>query len=166
MVMTERATAALSRRAARVQPPADALAFLPGQNYADAFSVADPPPASARTWAERCLAGEPEWQHRVFGTLVWHGVLGFDLAQPGTDGTMVGWRIAVDEPELFVLKTDGRLMAGCMVFAIDGRSVTWTTALEYHSTRAKTIWSGAQHAHRMLAGRLLGRAAHAIARTA
>jgi hypothetical protein len=149
-------------RAGRVEPPAEALRFQPDCDYADAFALVGAPDAPARGWAAAALGSGGELGQRVFGSLVWHGLLGFDLAAPGTDGTMVGWTVAVDEPDLFVLKTDGRLMTGCMVFAIDGSTVTWTTALHYLSPRAEPIWALAQRVHRALAGRLLTRAAATI----
>lgn len=155
---------AVAASAERVEPAGDALSLLPDWDYADAFSLVGAPQASARVWAKLCLAGGPEFQQRVFGTLVWHGVLGFDLAKPGTEGTMVGWKIEVDEPDLFALKTGGRLMTGAMVFTIADDTVTWTTALHYLKPGAKPIWAGAQHVHRALAGRLLTNAARAIGR--
>ena len=144
-------------RAVRVAPPAGALSFLPGADYADAFTVAAAGAAPARRWAVACLAGGAELPRRVFGTVVWHGVLGFDLAAPGTPDTLVGWRVVEDTPNLFVLRCDGRLMDGAMVFARSGDAVTWTTALRYRSALAPRIWALAQHAHRALAPRLLSR---------
>ncbi|HJQ43132.1 MAG TPA: hypothetical protein VJ831_08610 [Jatrophihabitantaceae bacterium] len=153
-------------RARRVDPPAGALAYLTDVDYADAFAIASAPPTPARTWAKLCLTGGPSLPRRAFSTLVWHGVLGFDLAASQAPDTFAGWSIVVDEPELFVLTCEGRLMSGLMVFAAPEAgvpAVTWTTALHYLSPRAKTIWSAAQHVHHALAPRLLTGAASRLA---
>ena len=160
--MAGTSTSTTDRAAARVEPPAAALAFLPDADYADAFALRGAPSAPAQVWAELALASRLGLGQRLFGTLVWHGVLGFDLAPPGTDGTLVGWRVEVDEPQLFVLTTDGSLMSGAMVFATGDATVTWTTALRYRKPRGRAIWGQAQRVHRALAGRLLARAASAI----
>lgn len=148
-----------ARSATRVEPSQDALRYLADHDYADAFRLTDAPSAPARTWAKLSIGSTPGIVQRTFGTVVWHGVLGFDLAPIDTDGTMVGWQIAVDQPDLFVLTVDGRLMTGCMVFRVEDEIVTWTTALHYIEPRAERIWGAAQHVHRALAGRLLARAA-------
>jgi hypothetical protein len=97
--------------------------------------------------------------------LVWHGLLGFELAAPGTAGSLVGWRIAVDEPELLVLETDGRLMSGRMVFEACDTSLTWTTMLHYHRPIARAIWAVAGHVHRALTPRCLEAARKSLQRS-
>jgi len=97
--------------------------------------------------------------------LVWHGLLGFQLAASGTAGTLVGWQIAVDEPELLVLETDGRLMAGRMIFDASDTAVTWTTMLRYHRPAARPIWAAAGHAHRALTPRCLTAARQSLQRS-
>jgi hypothetical protein len=154
----------IARGAARADVDDKASAHLPGLDYADAFAVVSPVPVPARVWAELALASGPEVGHRTFGSVVWRGVLGFDLAPPGTPHTMVGWGIVADEPELFVLATDGRLMAARMIFALSGSTLTWTTALRFHRTAARAIWAVAQNVHRALAPRLLDKAARALLR--
>jgi hypothetical protein len=92
------------------------------------------------------------------------GLLGFQLAASGTAGTLASWQIAVDEPELLVLETDSRLMAGRMVFeACD--TVTWTTMLRYHRPAARPIWAAAKHAHRALTPRCLEAARQSLQRS-
>jgi hypothetical protein len=123
-------------------------------DYSDAFRIAAAPGHSAREWAQRSLRGADP-ANGLFGRLIWHGLLGFQLAPSGTAGTLVGWRIVVDEPDLFVLETDGRLMAGRMVFEACDTALTWTTMLRYHRRAARRIWAAAGHAHRALTPRCL-----------
>ncbi len=95
----------------------------------------------------------------IFSTLVWQGVLGFNLDAPGTPETVVGWRITEETPARLVLDADGRLMRGRMVFEIAGREAVWTTMVHYHLPLARAVWELAAHAHRALVPRCL-RGAH------
>lgn len=137
---------------------ARALAELPGADYADAFRIGPASGRSAREWARRCIESGPPAPRRAFGLLVWQGVLGFRLAPPATPGTMAGWRIVEDEPDRFVLATDGRLIAARMVFDATDTDLTWTTLLRYHRSVAAGVWAVAGHGHRALVPRLLWRA--------
>ena len=133
-------------------------------DYGDAFRIASVPSHRAHEWAQRSLRGADP-ANGSFGRLVWHGLLGFQLAASGTAGTLVGWQIAVDEPDLFVLETDGRLMAGRMIFQACDIAVTWTTMLRYHRPAARPIWAAAGHAHRALTPRCLTAARHSLRRS-
>jgi hypothetical protein len=127
-------------------------ALTVGVDYADCFRAVAVPGASAGDWATATLRGA----EGPFSRIVWHGVLGFDLAAPGTPDTLVGWAITADSPERFVMETDGRLMAGRMVFDVDETDVRWTTSLRFHGKAGSIIWAGAGVAHRWLAPRTLG----------
>jgi hypothetical protein len=154
--------ALLSSAAQQVDVGNLALGFLPDADYADAFQASATGDRPARDWAKRTLGSGTSALDRTFGTLVWHGILGFDLAPADTPETLVGWAVPVDSPELFVLAADGRLMAGCMVFEVSAQNVLWTTLLRFHRPPAERIWSVAQHVHRALAGRVLARAAGSL----
>jgi hypothetical protein len=133
-------------------------------DYSDAFRIDAEPGHSAGEWAQRSLRGA-EAGHGLFSRMAWRGLLGLHLAAPGTPGTLVGWRIAVDEPERFVLETGGRLMSGRMVFELSDAAVTWTTMLRYHRPAARFVWAGAGHAHRALAPRCLENARRSLQRS-
>ena len=77
---------------------------------------------------------------------------------------MVGWRMSATDPERLVLDSDGRLMAGRMVFVRAGTDITWTTMLRFHRPVGRHIWSVAGRAHRELAPRCLDRARHYFTR--
>lgn len=147
----------------QVEVQAIARSFLPDADYADAFQASAIRRWPAHDWAERSLGTGAAPLDRMFGTAVWHGILGFDLAQADEPGTLAGWTISVDEPDLFVLAVDGRLMAGRIVFEVSDNAAIWTTLLRLHRPTAKPVWSVAQHVHRALAGRLLARAARLLA---
>jgi hypothetical protein len=149
--------------ATRVDVGARVRAEFPA-DYCDAFRIASVPGHRAREWARRSLRGADP-ANGSFGRLVWHRLLGFQLAGSGTAGTLVGWHIAVDEPDLLVLETDGRLMAGRMIFEASDTAVTWTTMLRYHRPAARPIWAAAGHAHRALTPRCLEAARQSLQRS-
>ena len=144
----------------RATVPESAVADF-AADYADCFRVTSfPGRHSAADWAEATLRGSDG----VFGRVVWHGLLGFELAPSGTAGSLVGWRIAEDAPGRFVMEADGPRMAGRMTFDVEGQEVRWTTALRYHGRVAALIWSGAGIVHRQLAPRSLDDARRSLAR--
>lgn len=150
-------------RAARVDVSAGLRSGF-AADYGDAFRIAAVRGHRASDWAQRSLSGADP-ARGLFGRLVWHGLLGFELAAPGTAGSLVGWRIAVDEPELFVLETDGRLMAGRMVFEACDTALTWTTMVHYHRPIAGVIWAVAGRVHRALTPRCLEAARQSLQRS-
>ena len=152
-----------SAKATRVDVSAGVRAGF-AADYADAFRIASVRGHRAGEWAQRTLSGADS-SRDLFARLVWHGLLGFELAAPDTAGTLVGWRITVDEPELFVVETDGRLMAGRMVFEAGDTALTWTTMLRYHRPIARVIWAAAGHVHRALTPRCLEAAHHSLLRS-
>jgi hypothetical protein len=141
----------------RVEVGSVARARLVDADYADAFSVVSSAGRSAEEWARRALESGAQAARRAFGLLVWHGLLGFRLAQPSTPGTVAGWSIIENEPGILVLHADGSLMTGRMVFQIVDSRVTWTTLLRYERSRARYVWAVAGHAHRAIVGPLLRR---------
>jgi hypothetical protein len=148
----------MTRRPARRVPAAerDLNAFQP--SYADAFRLDGVAPRPAREWARRSLPSD-SLPDRVFSNFIWSGLLGFHLARLGQPYTLAGWSLIVDEPRLCTLDTDGRLMAGRMVFETGDQSITWTTMLRFHHSLAPPVWSAAGRLHRRLAPMLLSSAA-------
>ena len=138
-----------------VQPPP--VAEFGAEDW-DSFAIASVPGVAAREWARLSLRGADG----VFGSVVWHRLLGFDLADGATPGTLVGWQIGQDCDDHFVLDVDGSLMTGRMVFAQPDETVVWTTMLRFHNVTARRIWTLAGNAHRAIAPRALSRARRAI----
>jgi hypothetical protein len=136
----------------RITTPPSAVADFPA-DYWDCFAIATTG-GSAGRWARLSLRGA-ESAGGIFSTLVWQGVLGFNLDAAGTPETVVGWRITEETPTRLVLDADGRLMRGRMVFEIVGPEAVWTTMVRYHHALARPVWELAAHAHRALVPRCL-----------
>jgi hypothetical protein len=149
----------MNATATRTDVPEGAVSdFSP--SYSDCFRVASVPGRTAADWAWASLRGADG----AFSRVVWQGILGFELASSGTPGTLVGWPICHDSPARFVLETDGRLMAGRMVFELAGDEVRWTTTLRYHGSTAALIWATVGPGHRWIAPRSLGQARERLVR--
>jgi hypothetical protein len=133
-----------------------------GADYWDCFAISGPG-ESALEWARLSLRGA-EASGGIFSRVVWHGVLGFELTAPNTPGTVVGWWITDSSPTSLVLDTDGRMMAGRMVFQTSEAGATWTTMVRYHHPLARPVWQIAAHAHRALVPRCLMGARRALNR--
>jgi hypothetical protein len=146
--------------ATRTAVPEGAVAdFSP--DYSDCFQVAHVAGTTAGDWARTSLRGA----EGPFSRVVWQGLLGFRLGTSGAPDTLVGWPIRQESPERVVLETDGRLMAGRMVFELAGDSVRWTTTLRFHGPIGRLVWATAGPAHRRLAPRCLDQAHRRLART-
>src|SRR3954447_950050 len=129
-----------------------------GAEYWDSYAIAAVPGVAPRECARLSLRGADG----VFGPVVWHGLLGFKLAEKQAPGTLVGWSIGRDTEDQYVLDVDGSLMTGRMVFALVNGQIVWTTMLKFHNTRARRTWSIAGNAHRAIAPRVLGGARQAL----
>jgi hypothetical protein len=127
-------------------------------DYVDAFQIEPVPGATARAWMEASLHGS-DAHGGLFRSVVWHGLLRFDLAGPDRDGTAFGWQVSADRHDLVVLDVDGPLAAGRMVFAVADET-TWTTMLRFHRRRtAHVLWAAIGPGHRAVVPSCLDRAA-------
>jgi hypothetical protein len=124
-------------------------------DYSDSFRVTSVPDVTARTWARLSLDSGPGAGRRLFGQLVWHGLLGFELSD--APGTLAGWTVVRDDDDALVLACDGRRMRGRMEFAVEGPTTIWTTTLHHHDRCGRIVWGAAQHVHRALVPRILAR---------
>lgn len=149
-------------RARRTEPDPALVADF-AADYADAVCLPVTKSHRAQKWAYYSLRGA-DVAGGIFTRLIWGGVLGFRLAPKGAPETLVGWRSTVDEPDRYVLDTDGRLMAGRMIFQTFATEVRWTTMLRYHRSAAARIWTVAGKVHRALTPRLLRIAHHTLDR--
>ena len=136
-----------------------------GADYWDAFRIADVRGVRPAAWARACLGGT-DAAHRAFGIVVWGLLLGFDLAPPGADGTLVGWQVTTDTEDQFVMDADGSRMTGRMAFVRDGGELSWTTMLRHHSHSGPVVWSALAPVHRAIVPRNLTAARRALARRA
>ena len=147
----------------RVEPdPAIVTDF--DADYADAFRIDGIPGTTAGSWMDASLHGS-EAARGLFRTVVWHGLLRFDLAGDLEAETAFGWHISVEEHQRVVLDTDGSLAAGRMVFAATDGTTTWTTMLRYHHPLARYVWAVLGNGHRAIAPSCLDRASIYLRRT-
>lgn len=140
-------------------PPSASTEF--SADYWDAFRIAGVNGVRPGKWAASALGGA-EVANRAFGGLVWHTMMGFELAPRDATDALVGWHISTDAADKFVLDVDGSRTAGRMVFVCDGDDLLWTTMLRHHSRSGAAIWAVLGKAHRALAPRCLEHARRSL----
>ena len=129
-------------------------------DYTDVFEV--PIPHGDTRTAEQmfrdALRDEPGgeivlWIHRH--------VLRFRLGPLSSPDHVIGWTIVHSDPDAIVLTTNGPLMRGELTLRReDGRRATLTTRVHYHrKVAARTVWAMVGPLHRVVAPRLMERAA-------
>ena len=146
-----------AHHASRVEPDAAVVADF-AADYVDAFAIEGPTRIAARAWADSSLHGS-DAAGGLFRTVVWHGLLRFDLADADEAGTAFGWRVSTEQDCLVVMDVDGPLAAGRMIFTISHDTTTWTTMLRFHRRTGRVLWAILGHGHRALAPSCLDQAA-------
>lgn len=143
-----------------LEPPREAANFR--ADYWDCFRIATPEAVRPGIWAALAL-GRADSANRAFGNLIWHRLMGFDLASRGAPQTLTGWRVTTDTADAFVMDVEGSRTSGRMVFAVVAPGeLRWTTMLRHHTRGGRAVWSALGHAHRLLAPWCLNRAHHAL----
>lgn len=161
-MMSSLAKSATETRAERTEVGPEALSRLPDADYADAFRIASAPNTTAEQWARRAFESGPRAPRQLFGLIVWQGVLGFRLVARDSPNVAGRWAIVENEPEILVLRSEGRLMAHRMIVEASGSHTTLTTLLRYERPAARRVWSAVGNAHRALAPRILERARRSL----
>ncbi len=146
-----------AHQASRVEPDAAVVADF-AADYVDAFAIEGPPRITARSWADSSLHGSGA-AGGLFRTVVWHGLLRFDLADADEAGTAFGWRVSTEQDCVVVMDVDGPLAAGRMIFVVRGDTTTWTTMLRFHRRTGRVLWAILGPGHRALAPSCLDQAA-------
>lgn len=162
--MSSLAKPAAERRAERTEVGPGALSRLPDADYADAFRIASARGITAEQWARRAFESGPRAPRQLFALVVWQGVLGLRLVAPDSPN-VAGWAIVENEPEILVLRSEGRLMACRMIMEASGSHATLTTLLRYERTAGRRVWSVVGNAHRALAPRIFERARRSLTRS-
>src|SRR5215207_1456883 len=133
-----------------------------GADYADAFEIRLPAPdgRTAEQWIRDALERLPA-PLRLVVVLVHRHVLRFRLAPLGAAGTVLGWRMAIDEPDIVVLETSSSLLDATLVGRrAEPTRTSITTALRYQRpVLARVVWTVVGPLHRRIAPLLLERAA-------
>ena len=146
-----------AHQASRVEPDAAVVAGF-AADYVDAYAIEGPTRITARAWSDSSLHGS-DAAGGLFRTVVWHGLLRFDLADADEAGTAFGWRVSTEQDCLVVMDVDGPLAAGRMIFVVSDDTTTWTTMLRFHRRTGRVLWAILGHGHRALAPSCLDHAA-------
>ncbi|MGA8988626.1 hypothetical protein [Aeromicrobium sp.] len=141
------------------KPPSTVAEF--SADYWDAFRISRVAGARPSGWAMSALSGA-DAANRAFGGLVWHTLMGFELAPRGASGALVGWHIATDTSDKLVLDVDGTRTVGRMTFEHVGSDLLWTTMLRHHGRTGERMWTVLGKAHRVLAPRCLEHARRSL----
>ena len=131
-------------------------------DYTDVFEA--PIPDGALRTAEQSLRDAVGDEPGAGGNvIVWihRHILGFHLGLYSSPDHIIGWPILRSEPDEIVLAAHGPLMQGQLTLRRqDGRRATLTTRLHYHrKVAAGTVWMMVGPLHRLIAPRLIERAA-------
>jgi hypothetical protein len=135
----------------------------PGADYTDVFE-APIPDGDLRT-AEQSLRDAVGDEPGAGGTVVvWihRHILGFRLGPYSSPDHIIGWPILSSDHDEIVLAAHGPLMQGQLTLRRqDGRRATLTTRLHYRrKVTAGAVWTVVGPLHRVIAPRLIERAAH------
>jgi hypothetical protein len=133
-------------------------------DYADAFltDVGDIEARSAEGWARAVVEGAPQ---PLRASLVsgWTSI-GLRIALPGTDGTVLGWRIRRSDPDVVVLAAESRIgMPAELVFRRDATRLLFSTLVEKGNPAAVALWMGVEPVHLRVVPNLLGLASRRFA---
>jgi hypothetical protein len=131
-------------------------------DYVDAFEIRVPEPddRTAEAWV-RCALERLPTPVRWLVFTVHRSVLRFRLAPLGAPDHVLGWAIAVREPDVIVLQTSSSFLGATLIGRRSQPTHTSiTTALHYRRpVRARVIWTLVGPLHRRIAPLLLERAA-------
>jgi hypothetical protein len=138
-------------------------------DYTDIFEAAIPlgDSRTAEQMFRDALGDQPDagggivlWIHRH--------VLRFRLGPPSSPDHVIGWPIVHSDPDEIVLTTSGPLMRGELTLRrLGGRRATLTTRVHYrHKIVARMVWFAVGPLHRVVAPRLIERAARPVEREA
>jgi hypothetical protein len=129
-------------------------------DYTDVFEVPIQP-GDERT-AEQMFR-DALGSDRGGGAVLWihRHVLRFHLGPHSAPDHLIGWPIVHSDPDELVLTATGPLMRGELTLRRqDGRRATLTTRVHYHRRSAGMVWAVIGPLHRVVAPRLMDRAAH------
>jgi hypothetical protein len=143
-------------RQVEVPEEARTLTSLRRVDYEDAFLLPLPRVADrdAQGWAREVLERAPEGQRRK--VLSGWAALGFELEEIPDTGSVLGWRIRRDAPDLTVLGATSPLgLEGELIFERRAGALAYATLVALDGDRARASWAPIETAHRRIVGELL-----------
>jgi hypothetical protein len=132
-------------------------------DYADCFQVqlTDPDTHSAEVWVRTALEQAPAAVAALI-RVVHSRILRFRLAPPAA-GNLLGWHVDHEATDVYHLVAAGPLLrAGIIARAVSPTAHTLTTYLVYERPQTRYLWLVIGPLHRLIARRLLIRAATAL----
>lgn len=135
---------------------------LAGAEYADAFRITANGRHPAEQWARSAFEGGPSAKRRLFGLVVWRGLLGLRLAPFNSSDHVAGWAIVENEPETVVLHAESWLIVARLVIDVADSHTTLTTLMRYVRPEGRAVWAVLGIAHRRLAPRVLAGARRSL----
>jgi hypothetical protein len=145
----------------QIEVPAAAreLSTLDRIDYADAFRV-DTGPAPGRTaeqWARSVLEDAPATMRTTL--LSGWASLGLKVGRPGSEGTVLGWKVLESTPDHILLGADSRIgMPGELLFKRERDGLLFATFVQYGNPAARAVWAGVEQVHVRIVRGILERA--------
>lgn len=137
------------------------LCDLASTDYGDTFE-SDPAPFDAAAvdpagWARKVFEGQPAFVRAIL-RMGWRFPLGLQLAPAGTEGHVIGWRIARSGPGFTVITARSRLLQAEQVFRFEDGRLRQGTFVRYESGLGRRVWPVMSLIHRLVMPRLIDRA--------
>ena len=110
-------------------------------DYASAFEVtiARADVRSPEQWARAAFEDSPK-ALRLFVMFGWRHVLGFRLETPSTSGTVAGWHVVADEPEVMSLRVASGSLTALKRVRVSNDRVVMTTFVRYERPPGRRVW--------------------------
>ena len=130
--------------------------------YADLMTVPAPgarrhPP---RAWAEGVVRGTA--RIRLFGPVVWRGVLGLDRDHSPSGRALAGWRVGAQGEDWIRLDASSWLVSAEVLLLTAEERVSLATFVRYEHPAARAVWPPIGKGHRDVVPRLLRHAARTL----
>lgn len=138
-----------------------ALSTLSRIDYADQFTLAVAPGATAEQWARAMFGDVPSLGERF----VWRGVLGLRLDPRRSPARVGGWRVTGRAERWIRLEAASWFLTGNLVVTTAGDAVSWATFLRYDRQIAAVAWPPLSAVHRRLVPGVLRAAAARLGRS-
>jgi hypothetical protein len=135
------------------------LGLLERVDYEDAFQIDTPGDRTPEAWMRAVVEDAPRWFQLPWINLLGRGILRAQIGPMHAPGYVLGWRVLVDRPEVFVVGLDGAdgFRARLITVTPQGQAV-FATQIRFGSLLMRTFWPAIRPGHRFFAPFLLNRA--------
>jgi hypothetical protein len=135
------------------------LGLLERVDYEDAFRIDTPAQESPEAWMRAIIEGAPRWLRLPWINLLGRGILHAQIGPMHAPGYVLGWKVLLDRPNVFVVGLDGAdgFRARLITLTPPDR-VVFATQIQSGSLLMRTFWPAIRPGHRCFAPFLLNRA--------